>query len=32
MSEITPRVKGRASNYKLDRGGMPQNLGRLLVW
>lgn len=27
MSEITPRVKGRASNYKLDRGGMPAEFG-----
>ena len=27
MSEITPRVKGRAGNYKLDRGGMPAEFG-----
>jgi hypothetical protein len=27
MAEITRRVKGRASNYKLDRGGMPAEFG-----
>jgi hypothetical protein len=27
MAEITPRTRGRAGNFKLDRGGMPAEFG-----